>query len=398
VITGLGIVSPVGLNAGDFWRSLKTGQSGIGAIQSMDTASLRFENAAEVKGFEPSKHFEGRTASQLDRFAQFAVVAARQAVDDAGIAQGFDIGHRAGVVTGTGIGGQTTNEDNTRAVSGRKRSHPLTVAKIMPNAGVAHISMEFGIRGPSFTFSTACSSSNHAIGHAFWLVRSGLLDLAISGGSEAPFCPGSFAAWAALRVVASDTCRPFCKTRTGMILGEGAGMLVLEDLESALSRGAPIYAEIVGFGMTADAHHITSPSVDGPAGAMRAAIEDGHFSREEVGYINAHGTGTLANDRMETAALYRVFGKRAKRIPISSTKSMHGHPLGAAGAFETVATAFALRDGILPPTMNFVAVDPECDIDVIPNEARAAEVEVALSNSFAFGGLNAVLAFRRWRE
>jgi nodulation protein E len=266
----------------------------------------------------------------------------------------------------------------------------------MENAGASHISIETGITGPAYTVSTACSSSNHAIGQAYWLLRGGVADAAVTGGSEAPFSMGNLKAWEAMRVVSPDTCRPFSKTRRGMILGEGGGMLVLETLDGALARGAKIYAEMAGFGMSSDAHHLTQPSPEGAARAMRAALKDGGIEPSQIGYINAHGTATAANDATETSAIRLVFGGHADRIPISSTKSMHGHALGAAGALEAVATILALGHGLLPPTANFEEPDPQCDLDVVPNEARKAEPEYAISNSFAFGGLNAVLAFRRW--
>ncbi len=265
----------------------------------------------------------------------------------------------------------------------------------MPNAGASHISMEFGISGPAYTVSTACASSNHAIGQAFWMVRSGAAELAVAGGSETPFSFGFLKAWEAMRVVAPDTCRPFSRDRRGLILGEGGAMLVLEPLERAQARGAPVYAEIAGFGMSSDAGHITTPSTDGPARAMTAALEDAKSAPEAVGYISAHGTGTPSNDPTETRAIRQVFGAHAGKLAVSSTKSMHGHALGAASALEAVATVLALRNGILPPTANFTTPDPECDLDVVPNQSRPAEVEYALSNAFAFGGLNAVLAFRR---
>jgi nodulation protein E len=264
----------------------------------------------------------------------------------------------------------------------------------MANAGASHISMEFGITGPSFTISTACSSAGHAIGQAYWMVRSGVTDLALTGGSEAPFSFGILKAWEAMRVVSPDTCRPFSRDRRGMILGEGSAMFVLEPLEAARARGARIHAEIVGFGMSADACHITQPSSDGAARAMRAALRDAGLAPEQIGYINAHGTATLANDPTETAAIRSVFGAHTAKMPVSSTKSMHGHALGAAAALECLATVLALRDGVLPPTANFNEPDPDCDLDVVPNQARPAQVEYALSNSFAFGGLNAVLALR----
>jgi nodulation protein E len=272
--------------------------------------------------------------------------------------------------------------------------HPLTIPKTMANAGASHISMEFGLTGPGFTISTACSSAGHAIGQAFWMVRGGAADLAIAGGSEAPFSFGLLKAWEAMRVVSPDTCRPFSKDRRGMILGEGAAMFVLEPLEAARARGARIHAELVGFGMSSDAAHITQPSAEGAMRAMRAALRDAGIAPEQVGYINAHGTGTVANDAAETAAIRAAFGAHADRLAVSSTKSMHGHALGAAAALECLAAVLALRDGVLPPTANFNEPDPACDLDVIPNHARAAQVECALSNSFAFGGLNAVLALR----
>jgi nodulation protein E len=303
----------------------------------------------------------------------------------------------AAIVTGSCVGGKTTEDIGFHDVYklGLNRVHPLTIPKTMANAGASHISMEFGITGPSFTISTACASAGHAIGQAFWMVRSGMTDLAITGGSEAPFSFGILKAWEAMRVVSPETCRPFSKDRRGMVLGEGSAMFVLESLEAAQARGARIHAEIVGVGMSADACHITQPSADGAARAMRAALRDAGLKPEQIGYINAHGTGTVANDLTETAAIKAVFGEYAARLPVSSTKSMHGHALGAAAALECLATVLALRDGVLPPTANFSLPDPECDLDVIPNQARAVQVEYALSNSFAFGGLNAVLALRR---
>jgi nodulation protein E len=277
---------------------------------------------------------------------------------------------------------------------GRGRVHPLTIPKVMANAGAGHISMEFGITGPAFTVSTACSSANHAIGQAFQMIRSGAAEAAITGGAEAPFSLGLLKAWEAMRVISPDTCRPFSKNRLGMILGEGAGMLVLEPLEAARSRGAKIYGEVVGFGMSADAHHLTAPSAQGAASAMRRALSDAAIEPQQIDYINAHGTGTAANDPTETRAIREVFGAHADRLAVSSTKSMHGHGLGAAGALEAIATFLALREGFLPPTANYAEPDPECDLDYVPNESRPAQVEWALSNSFAFGGLNAVLAFR----
>jgi nodulation protein E len=264
----------------------------------------------------------------------------------------------------------------------------------MANAGASLVSMDLGITGPGITVSTACSSANHALGQALWMIRSGLIDRAVAGGGEAPFSLGNLLAWNAMRVVSRDTCRPFSADRSGMILGEGAAMLVLEEAGAARARGARVYAELAGCGMSSDAHHITQPSADGPQRAMWAALADAGLTAERVGYVNAHGTGTQANDPIEVAAIRGVFGPHAGRLAVSSTKSMHGHALGAAGALEAAATVLAISNGLLPPTANFTGADPECDLDVVPNEARPAAIEAALSNSFAFGGLNAVLAFR----
>jgi nodulation protein E len=357
---------------------------------------MRFQNGAEVKGYSHQPYFDDRRADFMDRFAQFAVIAAREAAADSGVEWTPELRENAAIVTGSCVGGQSTEDIGFHELYklGHNRVHPLTIPKTMANAGASHISMEFGITGPSFTISTACSSAGHAIGQAFWMVRSGITDLAITGGSEAPFSLGILKAWEAMRVVSPDTCRPFSKDRRGMILGEGSAMLVLEPLDAAQARGARIHAEIVGFGMSSDACHITQPSSEGAARAMRAVLRDAGLAPEQIGYINAHGTATPANDSTETAAIRSVFGPHAQKLAVSSTKSMHGHALGAAAALECLATMLALRDGVLPPTANYNEPDPECDLDVIPNHARCAQVEYALSNSFAFGGLNAVLALR----
>ena len=397
VITGAGTISALGRNAAEFAESLRQGRPGIGAIESCDMVDIRFRNGAEVKNYNHQPYFEDRRADFMDRFAQFAVIAAREAVQDAGVEWTPELRETAAVITGSCVGGQSTEDIGFVEVykKGHNRVHPLTIPKTMANAGASHISMEFGITGPSFTISTACSSAGHAIGQAFAMVRSGMTDLAITGGSEAPFSFGILKAWEAMRVVSPDTCRPFCKDRRGMVLGEGAAMFVIEPLEAALARGAHIHAEIAGFGMSADACHITQPSAEGAARAMRAALRDAAIAPEAIGYINAHGTATPANDPTEAAAIRGVFGAHADRLPVSSTKSMHGHALGAAGAIECLAAVSALRHGFLPPTANFTGPDPECDLDVVPNTSRPADIEWAMSNSFAFGGLNAVLVLRR---
>lgn len=397
-VTGLGVICALGHNACQTWNALREGRPGIARITSVDSTALRFSQGAEVRDFDPLAHIDFSQAGLLDRFAQFALLAAREAVKDSGIVFDQALRERSAVVTGSCIGGQSSQDAGFVELyrEGRGRVHPLTILRTMANAGASHIGMELGVTGPTFTLSTACSSSNHAIGLAFALVRSGAAELAITGGSEAPFSMGLLKAWEALRVISPDTCRPFCRDRKGMILGEGGAMLVLEPFEAAQARGAKIYAEIAGFGMSADAHHATQPSVEGPGRAMRAALRDAGLAPEQVGYINAHGTGTPGNDPVETRAIRAVFGSHADRLAVSSTKSMHGHALGAAGALEAVATVLALREGLLPPTANFTAADPECDLDYVANTARAAHVECALSNSFAFGGLNAVLAFRAY--
>jgi len=398
VVTGVGALSALGRNVPEFWQALIQGRPGIGPIQLVDTSSLRFSNGAEVHQYDPAAHFRNKEADLLDRFAQFAVVAAREAVRDSGIEWTAELRERSAIVTGSCMGGQSTEDAGFQDLylHHKPRVNPLTIPRKMENAGASHISMETGIQGPTFTISTACSSANHAIGHAFWMVRAGIAEAAVTGGSEAPFSLGHLKAWEAMRVVSPDTCRPFSRTRRGMILGEGGAMLVLERLEVALARGAKIYAEIVGFGMSSDAHHLTQPSKEGPARAIRAALADGGLRAEQIGYINAHGTATQANDPTETGAIRLALGAHADKVAVSSTKSMHGHALGAAGAIEAVATVLTLKNGILPPTANFQEPDPQCDLDVVPNQARRAQVEWALSNSFAFGGLNAVLAFRRW--
>ena len=396
-ITGAGAICALGRTAAEFAAAISSGRSAIGPIESIDASLLRFQNAAEVKQYSHQPYFEDRRADFMDRFAQFAVIAAREAVEDAAVAWTPELRETSGIVTGSCVGGQSTEDLGFVEIYkyARNRVHPLTIPKTMANAGASHISMEFGITGPAFTISTACSSAGHAIGQAYQMVATGAAELAISGGSEAPFSLGILKAWEAMRVVSPETCRPFSKDRRGMILGEGAAMFVLEPWEAAIARGARIHAEIVGFGMSADACHITQPSMEGAARAMRAALRSAGLAPEQIGYINAHGTATLANDLTETAAIRAVFGAHADRLAVSSTKSMHGHALGAAAALECLATALALRDGILPPTANYSEPDPECDLDVIPNQARHQQVEFALSNSFAFGGLNAVLVLKK---
>jgi nodulation protein E len=397
VVTGIGVISAVGHNWCEFWTALREGRSGIGPLEAVDRTLLRFQNAAEVRNYVPANYFDEKEIGLLDRFAQFGVVAAREAVGAARIDWTPELREETAIVTGSCVGGQTTEDEGFVNLyrNSIPRVNPLTIPRTMENAAASRISLELGVVGPTYTISTACSSSNHAIGQAFWMVRNGAARMAIAGGSEAVFGLGFLKAWEAMRVVSPDTCRPFSRDRRGLILGEGAAMLVLEPLDSAVARGATIYGEIAGFGMSSDAYHLTQPSPDGAARAMRGALADGALQPEDITYINAHGTGTIANDTTETAAIRKVFGAHADRLAVSSTKSMHGHTLGAAGAIEAVATLLALRDGLLPPTANYNEADPACDLDVVPNVSRRASIEFALSNSFAFGGLNAVVAFRR---
>jgi nodulation protein E len=392
------VISGIGSTRDEFWESLRLGRPGIRPITSTDMSGLRFRNGSEVQDYSHSPYFTDKQADFMDRFAQFAVIAAREAVLHSGIVFTPELKENTSIITGACVGGQSTEDacfwDVYRL--NKPRVPPLTIPRIMANAGASHISMEFGVTGPAYTVSTACSSASHAIGQAYWMIRSGSVDMAIAGGSEAPFSFGILKAWEAMRVVSSDTCRPFSKERTGMILGEGAAMLVLEPMDVAIARGARIIGEICGFGMSADACHITQPSSAGAARGMRAAIRDAGWSPDQIDYVNAHGTATLANDVCEAAAINDVFGSH--RPAVSSTKSMHGHALGAGGALEAAATILGLHHGILPPTANYNAKDPDIDLDLIVNEARDVQVERAISNSFAFGGLNAVLAFRATKQ
>jgi nodulation protein E len=356
---------------------------------------VRFSNGAEVPDFRTSQYFDDKEAMLLDRFSQLGAVAAREAITGSGIELTADLRERTAVVLGCCSGGKTTEDTQFHSLYalGESRVSPFSIPRAMGSAAASRISLEYGITGPVYTVSTACSSSNHAIGQAFWMVRNGLVDIAVAGGSEAPFSFGFLKGWDSMRVVAPDTCRPFSGDRRGLILGEGAAILVLESSERARARGATIWGEIAGFGMSSDAHHITQPSAVGASRAIRWALGDAGLPPNAVGYVNAHGTGTLSNDKTETEAIHNVFGSHTSRLMVSATKSMHGHALGAAGALEAAATIGALRFGVIPPTANFNEPDSACDLDVVPNRPRAANVEWAVSNSFAFGGLNSVLVF-----
>ncbi len=399
VVTGLGAVSPLGHSVAAYWESLKLGKSGLGPITLAPApGELTQKVAAEVKDFDPLKHFAERQLSTLDRVSQFAVVAAREAIAQSGLVFDMPLSARTATIVGTGVGGQTTLDESFRRVYLEKRTRvfPLTIPKLMANAPASQISMDCGLRGPAFAVASACASATHAIGIAFHMVRAGLVDCAVTGGTEACITFGTLRGWEAMRVMAPDVCRPFSKGRMGLVLGEGAAIMVLEPLQRAKARGAAILGEIAGFGMSADAADLTAPDRGGMVRAMQAALDDAKLAPADIQYVNAHGTGTAANDETETAALHEAFGPHAKELAVSSTKSMIGHALGAAGALELIATLLAVRDGIAPPTIGYIEPDPACDLDYVPNEARALPIEAAVSNSFAFGGLNAVLVVKRF--
>jgi nodulation protein E len=398
-ITGMGAVASLGSDVHSLWEAIKKGSCGIGPIRTISTERLTAKTAAEILNFDAAVHFEARRLPMLDRTSQLALVASREAVRQAfpdGLEAAGISATRAGAIVGAGLGLESFDSAyQTLYGEGSNRLHPFTVPRIMPNAPASHISIEFGIRGPCFAVASACASSTHAIGLSFQMIRSGMLDTVVTGGSDASICVGFVKAWDALRVLSADACRPFSKDRSGLVLGEGAATLVLEEWQHAQNRGATIYAELIGFGMSADALDITAPDQDGAARAMGAALDDAALAPDAIDYVNAHGTGTRLNDRTETSALRQIFGAHLQQLPVSSTKSMLGHCMNAAGALEAVVTVMALRDGILPPTIGFRESDPECEIDCVPNIARHASIEVAMTNSFAFGGLNAALVIRR---
>jgi nodulation protein E len=393
VITGIGVVSPAGLTLDDFWSALVDGRSAIRPIVTVPTERLSTRIAAQVLDFDPGLYFADKHAGQLDRFAQFAVVAAQAAVRDSNIEISEEQALTAAVAIGNGAGGQNSVDDAYLKFYGQNspRVHPLTIPRWMVSAAASQVSMRLGLRGPTWTVSTACASGTQAIGQAFHMVRMGQAPIALTGGTEAILTAGSIKSWEALRVLTTDTCRPFSRTRSGIVLGEGAAMLVLERRDRAMARNARIYAEVLGFGQSADALDIIAADIGGCSRAMQAALADAKLNPDDVAYVNAHGTGTSLNDRTETAALRNVFAAHADRLAVSSIKAVLGHSLGAAGALEIAATALALHTRTIPPTGNFEEQDPDCDLDFVPNVARQSQIRVAMSNSFAFGGLNAVL-------
>ena len=402
-VTGLGVVSPLGIGIDAFWRRLCDGEGAVSRITRFDPSGFLAQAAAEVRDFDPASTIDDTTRDMLDRFAQFALVAADEAWRQAGVDLSDEERDRAGVIIASAMGGAPAQDEAYHRLyaKGATRFHPFTVPRIMNNAAASQVSMRFGLRGPTLTTATACAAAAHAIGEAGEMIRARRADVMIAGGADAPIAPGVVRAWEALRVlapIADDpvrTCRPFSRNRLGMVLGEGAGVVVLESWERAVARGAPVLAELAGYGATADAGHLTQPGVDAPVRAIDIALTQGALARDDIDHVNAHGTGTRLNDSTETTILKRAFGAHAPRLAISATKAMHGHAMGASAGLEFVAMVLALRYGVAPPTINYAERDPECDLDYVPNRAREMPIGAAISNSFAFGGLNAVLAIRR---
>lgn len=397
VITGAGTINPLGHDVAATFDAMKNGRCGIGPLDIRDVDRLSIQIGGQVRDYDETTHFNRQQIAIYDRFTQFTLLAARQAIAQAGLVFAGDLADQSGVILGTSGGGLNTQDENYRVVyeEGKNRVHPFIVPKLMNNAAVSQVSMEFNLRGPSFTVATACASSNHAMGQAFNMVRSGMAKVMVTGGSESMLCFGGIKAWEGLRVMSRDACRPFSATRNGMVQGEGAGVFVFEDYDHAKARGAHILCEVAGFAMSSDASDIVMPSKQGAARAIAGALKDAKVNPDQIGYINAHGTGTAANDKTECAAVADVFGAHADKLMISSTKSMHGHLIGGTGAVELLACLMALCEGVIAPTIGYEESDPECALDVVPNEARDADVDVVLSNAFAFGGLNAVIALRK---
>ena len=405
VVTGLGIVSPVGSGIAQAWDNLVHGVSGVGAITKFDAAALSTRIAAEVKGFDPAQWMSPKEARRSDTFIHFGIAATKMALDDAGLSIDESNAERTGVVVGSGIGGLPMIEDNIRemGVKGPRRISPFFVPGSIINMVAGLISIQFGAKGPNMSIVSACTTSSHCVGDAGRLIEYGDADVMIAGGTEATICLSGMGGFCSLKALSERNddpgaaSRPFDRDRDGFVLGEGAGILILEEYEHARKRGARIYCELAGMGMSADANHITAPDMDGPRRAMLAALRNGGINRDEVHYLNAHGTSTPLGDANETAAIKAAFGEEAKRLAVNSTKSMHGHLLGAAGGVEALITVLAIHHQVSPPTINLSNPDPACDLDYVANSAREMRIDVALSNSFGFGGTNGTLAFRRLR-
>lgn len=408
VITGIGIVSPIGIGKNEFWRSSVEGVSGVSCIKKIDTSQLETKIAGEVKNFNPSLYIDKSKLRILDRFAHLGVSSAKMALDDSELDLAKINPEKIGVCVGSGLGGVLFHEEQMIAMneSGLRKANPLGVVKVMPNAVNSHISVELGLKGPNLTISTACSSGAHSIGEAFNLIRYGKADIMIAGGAEAPLTPFTFSAYNSLRVMSrrndepEKASRPFDKERDGFVLAEGAGFVILEEMSHALGRDANIYSEVIGYGMNSSAYHIVIPNPEGKdmSTVMKLAIEDAGIEKKDINYINAHGTGTRANDPAETKAIKDAFGGYAYKIPISSTKSMTGHTIGAAGAIGVIASALAIKNEVISPTINYENPDPDCDLDYVPNVARESKVVAALINSFGFGGSNASLVIKKFKK
>jgi len=396
VITGAGTINALGGSVLETLHAMREGQLGIGPLQMRDLDRLTVKIGGQIKDFDPEAHFDRQKLALYDRVTQLVLLASREAMAQSGLEITEELSETTGVVLGTAAGGMNTWDDNFRSVyeEGKNRVHPFVVPKLMTNAAASHLSMAHNIKGPSLTVSTACASSNHAIGLAFQMVRSGMAQVMLAGGGDAMLTFGGIKAWEGLRVMSKTACRPFSANRSGMVQGEGAGVFVLETYEGAKARGAEILAELIGFSMTSDAGDIVMPNQQGAVRAIRGALRDARLDPQDIGYINAHGTGTAANDKTECAAVTEAFGAHAPALMMSSTKSMHGHLIGGTGAVELLACLMALRDGVIAPTIGYEQPDPNCAVDVVPNVARQAKVTATLSNAFAFGGMNAVLALK----
>ncbi|MEW9834779.1 beta-ketoacyl-[acyl-carrier-protein] synthase family protein [Mesorhizobium marinum] len=395
VVTGIGGLCGLGPDAASVWQAMREGRSAIGPLDGEVLKDLKIRTGCQIRQL-PDHGIERRRTVTMDRFSLFAVIAAREALAQSGIVVDENNTLRVGAVVGVGVFGAETTDENYRKllVENKPRAEIFTVPKTMPSAAAGQVSMNLGLRGPTFGVTSACSSSNHAFASAMDQLLLGRADMMLAGGTEAPLSWGVLKGWEALRIVSPDTCRPFSADRQGVVMGEGAGMAVLETYEHAKARGATILAELAGVGMSADASDIVAPTIEGPAAAMRACLADAGLNPEDVDYVNAHGTGTKANDQIETVAIKQVFGAHAAKLSVSSTKSMHAHCLGASGAIEMIACIMAIREGLVPPTANYREPDPDCDLDVTPNVARERKVRAAISNGFAFGGTNAVVAFK----
>lgn len=397
VITGLGGICALGNDAASIWEAMCAGRSGIGPVTTTPLHDLKIGCGAEIRAL-PDHGVEHKRLVTMDRFSLLAIIAAREAAAQAGLAFDEAASRRAGVVIGTGVCGWETIEDNYRGIllDGRPRANIFSVPRAMTGAASGQVSMDLGLRGPAFSVSSACASANHAIAAAADQIALGRAEVMLAGGAEAPLLWGILKGWEVLRVLAKETCRPFSADRDGLVIGEGAGVVVLERLDHALARGATILAEYAGSGMSADAADIVAPTVEGPTAAIANCLADAGLSPHEIDYVNAHGTGTRANDLIETQAIRRAFGEAADGLSVSSTKSMHGHCLGATAALEMIACVRAITDGVVPPTANHRQADPGCDLDITPNVARRRKVRAAISNAFAFGGANATVAVKAW--